>query len=70
MCKECCENIKDTCPVCKKKQEIKCPICLETRPVWASKILNCKHGICWSCYGTSLEIGRALINCPSCRKAI
>ena len=70
MCQECNEKIKDTCPVCRKKQEIKCPICLEIRPVWASKILNCQHGICWSCYGSSLEMGRALITCPNCRKPI
>jgi len=70
MCKSCRKEVILTCHVCKQKQEIKCPICLETRPVWASKILSCNHGICWICYGGALEKGHAIINCPQCRKAI
>ena len=70
MCKICSLQLGKECPVCKTNQEIKCPICLETRPVWASKILRCHHGICWKCYSQAFEQGHALINCPQCRKAI
>ena len=70
MCQNCKLIMKENCIACGKKQEIKCPICLEIRPVWASKILRCNHGICWKCYGGALENGHALINCPQCRKAI
>ena len=70
MCSSCKDNIEECCPVCNAKQELKCPICLETRPLWATKVLNCGHGICWKCFAVSFEKAHNLINCPKCRKAI
>ena len=70
MCEKCQQCIKDICPVCNTKQELTCPVCLETRPLWAIKKLNCHHGICWACWARVLEEKHHLTLCPQCRRAI
>jgi len=56
------------CFCCKKKQELECPICYDTRSV--SDMVcgkNCSHHICWKCYGMSCQARKQIIKCPMCR---
>jgi hypothetical protein len=58
----------EVCFCCKKKQELECPICLETHKtnnmVCGSK---CSHHICWKCYGMAHRGGNGIEKCPMCR---
>jgi hypothetical protein len=58
----------EECFCCKKKQELECPICYDTKSVGEMVCgKNCSHHICWKCYGMSCQARKQIIDCPMCR---
>ncbi len=70
MCKKCAGKLEscENCPACNKKQEIICPICMDTkRASELVKSVSCCHSVCWKCYGMAFKSGHPILNCPMCR---
>ena len=58
------------CPSCKRKQEMECPICYESKPAKELCVLGCNHSFCWKCYGHAVMQGQQITKCPMCRTEI
>jgi hypothetical protein len=68
MCAKCYEEIGDKCLVCDAEQIVECPICQETKDGSSvCKSANCRHSVCWDCYGRAFHSGHPIMNCPLCR---
>jgi hypothetical protein len=72
MCSSCFDKINpfefEVCGCCNQKQELDCPICMETHPVTNMlKSENCCHHVCYKCFGMSVQTSRPLSHCPMCR---
>ncbi len=70
MCKKCAQKLEccENCPACNKKQEITCPICMDTKKASELvKSVGCCHSVCWKCYGMAFKSGHPILNCPMCR---
>lgn len=68
MCAKCYEEIGDKCLVCDAEQIVECPICQETKDgSLVCKSANCRHSVCWDCYGRAFHSGHPIMNCPLCR---
>ena len=70
MCKKCTEKLQSckNCPACNKKQEITCPICMDTKKASELvKSVSCCHSVCWKCYGMAFQSGHPILDCPLCR---
>ena len=58
------------CRACHRKQEIQCPICLESKARKDLCIIGCHHAFCWKCYGMGVMKGQQITKCPMCRAVI
>jgi len=68
MCAKCHSELEETCPVCNADQIVECPICQETKhSSLVCKSANCRHSVCWDCYGRAFHSGHPIMNCPMCR---
>lgn len=72
MCATCYGNSigsgVEECPACRKKQEIECPICCETKKIGECLMgAKCSHGVCLTCFADAYRAHRPIENCPMCR---
>ena len=68
MCAKCYDELGEKCPVCNAEQIVECPICQETKhSSLVCKSANCRHSVCWDCYGRAFHSGHPIMNCPLCR---
>ena len=68
LCEGCYEFLHDMCPLCKKAQIVKCPICREDKKKTEVILLkNCHHPICHKCFAHSAEAKSLIKKCPICR---
>jgi len=59
-----------TCCACGKKQELKCPICLDIKVEENLEIFKCHHCSCHACLLKSYRMKKAIKKCPICRAKI
>ena len=70
-CAECrITNIDDDCCACGQKQELACPVCLETKPESELEIFKCCLVTGLKCVLKSYRVKKAIKKCPTCRAKI
>ncbi|MDC0231112.1 RING finger protein [Aureispira] len=72
LCNTCFGNGEfESCPACNKKQELECPICLDKfSKKDLAQFVDCRHAVCWKCFGKSHLTAKPIKKCPLCRKDV